>query len=159
MILNPHRFRSASTCLQNSASLSGCAWPVSISRSRRSTSAISCPCDHSSSTGGKDRRIDSASSTRCSTGSASTVFSISSIAAMPLAYGQAALLQESADGRLRPQDLLWVGQTQHAVEDKFAGEFVCEAGCGSRWPEVMPYAASEIIAALNAINAAAARPG
>ena len=74
MILDSHRFRPASTRLQNSASFSGWTWPFSISRSRRSTSAISSASDHASPTGGREPNNDSASNTRCSTGNASTVF-------------------------------------------------------------------------------------
>jgi len=96
MILDSHRLRLASTRSQNSVSFNGCTCPLWISRSRRSASASSCASDHSSSTGGREPRIDSTSSTRCSMGSASTVFSISSRTDMRAAYSATTLLQGGA---------------------------------------------------------------
>src|SRR5450759_5470188 len=86
VVLDSHRLLPASTRLQNSASESGWTWPLSISCSRRSTSASSSASDHTSPAGGSEFNNDSASTTRCSTGKASTVFSISSITDMPKGY-------------------------------------------------------------------------
>src|ERR1035437_2996878 len=82
MILNPHYLRSVSILRQNSASLKGRTCPLSISLSRRSTSAISSASVISSAAGGKDPSNDSARKTRRASGNANTLFSISSIADM-----------------------------------------------------------------------------
>ena len=77
MEFDSHFLRRASTRRSNSSSLIGWTRPDSISRSRRSTSSISCASDQSSGKGGSELRSASASSARWETGSANTVFSIS----------------------------------------------------------------------------------
>jgi len=80
MVLHRHRVSFDPNFRQNSASLSGRTCPLSISFSRRSTSAISSASVISTPTGGSDPSNDSARKTRCSRGNANTFFSISSIA-------------------------------------------------------------------------------
>ena len=86
MVLDSHRWLSARTRLQNSGSVSGWTLPLSISRSRRSTSANSSSSEHAWLEGDSESSNDSASNARCATGKASSPFSISSIDGMLAGY-------------------------------------------------------------------------
>jgi hypothetical protein len=118
MILDSHRFRPASTRFQNSVSFNGWTCPLSISRSRRSTSASSSASDQSSPSGGRELSNDSASKTRCSTGKASSVFSISARADMYIAYRSGSALASQSWTRANAR----VAETIHSAS--FPGDFI-----------------------------------